>query len=48
MFGVFADEFFVGRDIDAVDLVGGDVAVEPLDLGGRGCGGLRRRFARWP
>src|SRR5580704_6888955 len=31
--GVLADHLFVGRDVDAVDFVVGDVAMKPLDLG---------------
>ncbi len=31
--GVAADDLFVGRDVDAVDLVGGDERREPLDFG---------------
>ena len=31
--GVVADRFLVGGDVHAVDLVVGDVAVDPLDLG---------------
>jgi hypothetical protein len=31
--GVFADEVFAGCDVDADDLVRGDVGVDPLDLG---------------
>ena len=30
--GVFADHFFVGRDVDAVYFVAGDKALHPLDL----------------
>src|SRR6516165_7266810 len=30
---MFADGCFIGCDVDAVNLVGGDVAVHPLDLG---------------
>ena len=30
---VFAHHLFVGRDVDAVDLVVGDVALQPLNLG---------------
>ena len=33
MGGVVADGLLVGSDIDAVDLVVGDVAFEPLDAG---------------
>jgi len=45
---VAPDEVFAGRDVDAEDLVAGDVGVDPLDLGtklsengagGLGCGG---------
>ena len=32
MFGMFADNFFVGSAIDAVNLVAGNVAVDPLNL----------------
>jgi hypothetical protein len=31
--GVAADDLFVGRDVDAVDLVGGDEGGEPLNFG---------------
>jgi len=31
--GVAADDLFVGRDVDAEDLVGGDEGGEPLDFG---------------
>ena len=31
--GVAADGFFIRSDVDAVDLVVGDVAMQPLDLG---------------
>src|SRR5271166_5834335 len=31
--GMFADELLVGRIVDAVDLVIGDIAVHPLNLG---------------
>ena len=31
--GVLADEVFAGGDVDADDLVGRDVGVDPLDLG---------------
>jgi hypothetical protein len=41
---VAADEVFVGGNVDADDLVGGDVGVDPLDLGAKvaedGAGGL--------
>ena len=30
--GVAADDFFVGCDVDAVDLVGGDERGDPLDF----------------
>ena len=30
--GVFADEVFVGGDVDAVDLVGCDIGMDPLNL----------------
>ena len=32
LLGMFADQFFAGGDVDAVDLVVGHVAVHPLDL----------------
>ena len=31
--GVATDDLFVGRDVDAVDLVGGDERGEPLNFG---------------
>ena len=40
------DQFFTGRDVDAEEFVGGDVGLDPLDLGAEvsehGAGGLRR------
>src|ERR1035441_5010189 len=30
--GVFTDRFFVRRDVNAIDFVVGDIAVEPLNL----------------
>ena len=40
------DQLFAGRDVDAEEFVGGDVRLDPLDLGAElsehGAGGLRR------
>lgn len=44
-FGMFADRRFIGCDVDAIDLVVGHVALDPLDRwsqfpqGGTGCRG---------
>jgi hypothetical protein len=42
---VAADQLFAGRDVDAEEFVGGDVGLDPLDLGAEvpehGAGGLR-------
>src|SRR6476660_5426696 len=47
---MFANELFVGGDVDAVNLIAGDVAVDPLNLGAEltqdsaGCLGDRFEF----